>query len=258
MIFSGLSPDGRLVEIAELRDHPWMVGSQFHPEFKSRPGKPHPLFDGLVRAAIEFSPEQAAFLEKLNPFFWERHVESSVPGELLSAETFFLGSLKGIGKVYLHAVVDTFGSYAFGFLHVSKQPEAAVAVLHNDVLPFYRDLDLPVKAVLTDNGREFCGTERHPYELYLDLNGIEHRRTKVKSPKTNGFVERFNGSVLDEFFSVKMRETLYKTVEALQTDLEAWLVHYDTERPHLGCRNQGRRPVENVMSFVSQEGSVDT
>ena len=74
--------------------------------------------------AIEITPEQAAFLEKLNPCFRERHVESSAPGELLSADTFFVGSLKGVGKVYLHAVVDTFGSYAFGFLHVSKQPEA--------------------------------------------------------------------------------------------------------------------------------------
>ena len=51
MIFSGLSPDRRLVEIAELRDHPYMVGSQFHPEFKSRPNKPHPLFFGFVNAA---------------------------------------------------------------------------------------------------------------------------------------------------------------------------------------------------------------
>ena len=142
----------------------------------------------------------------------------------------------------------------WSFLHVSKQPEAAVAVLHNDVLPFYRNLDLPVKAVLTDNGREFCGTDRHPYELYLDLNGIEHRRTKVKTPKTNGFVERFNGTVLDEFFRVNMRETFYETVEALQADLDTWLNHYNTERPHLGYRNQGRRPIETVMSFVSQEG----
>jgi len=93
--------------------------------------------------ALEITSEQAAFLEKLNPCFRERHVESSAPGELLSADTFFVGNLKGVGKVYLHAVVDTFGSYAFGFLHVSKQPEAAVAVLHNDVLPFYRHLDLP-------------------------------------------------------------------------------------------------------------------
>ena len=203
---------------------------------------------------LELSAEQTAFLEKRNPCFRERHVESAAPGDLLSADTFFVGTLKGVGKVYLHAVVDTYGSYAFGFLHVSKQPEAAVAVLHNDVLPFYRERGLAVKAVLTDNGREFCGTERHVYELYLDLNGIEHRRTKVRTPKTNGFAERFNGTVLDEFFRVKMRENFYESVEALQVDLDAWLQHYNTERPHLGYRNQGRRPIETINQFVSQEG----
>src|SRR3712207_2104084 len=149
---------------------------------------------------IELTAEQAAFLERLNPCFKERHVESERPGQLLSADTFMVGTLKGIGRVYLHAVVDTFGSYAFGFLHIAKQPEAAVAVLHNEVLPFYRDLGLGVGAVLTDNGREFCGTERHPYELYLALNDVEHRRTRVGTPHTNGFVERFNGTVLEEFF----------------------------------------------------------
>jgi CTP synthase len=51
MVFSGVSPDGRLVEIAEIRDHPFMIGSQFHPEFLSRPMRPHPLFVGFVRAA---------------------------------------------------------------------------------------------------------------------------------------------------------------------------------------------------------------
>ncbi len=50
-VVSGHSPDGRLVEIIELRDHPWFVASQFHPEFKSRPTRPHPLFSGLVAAA---------------------------------------------------------------------------------------------------------------------------------------------------------------------------------------------------------------
>jgi len=60
MVFSGLSPDKRLVEIVELQDHPWMVGCQFHPEFKSRPGKPHPLFDGFVRAALELAGGQQA------------------------------------------------------------------------------------------------------------------------------------------------------------------------------------------------------
>lgn len=203
---------------------------------------------------IALSPEQVAFLEKLNPCFRERHVESGRPGELLSADTLMVGTLKGIGRVYLHAVVDTHGSYAFGFLHVSKQPEAAVAVLHNEVLPFYARLGLPVSAVLTDNGREFCGTERHPYELYLALNDIEHRKTRVRTPRTNGFVERFNGTVLEEFFRPAMHQKLFESVEALQADLDAWLHHYNHERPHLGYRNQGRRPWETVEQFVRQGG----
>ncbi len=141
---------------------------------------------------IALTAEQVALIEKNNPCFRERHVESSRPGELLAQDTFYVGRLKGVGKVYLHVIVDTYGSYAFGFLHTTKQPEAAVAVLHNDALPFYAERAIPVQAVLTDNGREFCGTDTHPFELYLQLNDIEHRLTRVRRPQTNGFVERFN------------------------------------------------------------------
>ncbi len=126
--------------------------------------------------------------------------------------------------------------------------------MHNDVLPFYAKLGLPVKAILTDNGREFCGTERHPYALYLALNDIEHRKTRVGTPHTNGFVERFNGTVLEEVFKPRLRETFYHGVEALQADLDAWLIRDNRERPHLGYRNQGRRPWETVELFVSQGG----
>jgi transposase InsO family protein len=72
-----------------------------------------------AETAIEITSEQAAFLEKMNPCFRERHVESGAPGEILSADTFFVGSLKGVGKVCLHAVVDTCGSYAFGLPRTS-------------------------------------------------------------------------------------------------------------------------------------------
>ena len=198
---------------------------------------------------IELTKEQIAFIEKQNPAFKERHIESSRPGELLSQDTFYVGHLKGVGKVYLHAVVDTYGSLAFGFLHTSKQPEAAVALLHNDVLPFYQAYGFDVKAVLTDNGTEFCGKEGHPYETYLELNDIEHRRTKVRSPQTNGFVERFNRTVLDECFRVKFRTTMYDSVQSLQKDLDEWLVFYNTKRPHLGYRNNGKTPIETVMAF---------
>ena len=154
--------------------------------------------------------------------------------------------------MYLHAVVDTYGSYAFGFLHTSSQPEAAVAVLRSDVLPFYEAHGLRVEAVLTDNGTEFCGVADHPYETYLELNDIEHRRTKARNPQTNGFVERFNRTVLEEFFRVKFRERFYESVEALQKDLDAWLAFYNRERPHLGYRTHGPTPYETRLLLANQ------
>jgi len=53
VVFSGLSPDGKLVEIAEIADHPFMLGTQFHPEFLSRPNRPHPLFTAFLKAACD-------------------------------------------------------------------------------------------------------------------------------------------------------------------------------------------------------------
>jgi transposase InsO family protein len=208
------------------------------------------LEEQVLEKAIELTPEQVMLIEKANPCYRERHIESNRPGEVLTQDTFYVGQLKGVGKVYLHAVVDTYGSYAFGFLHTSKQPAAAVAVLHNDALPFYQERDLKVEAIITDNGREFCGKDTHPYELYLELNDIEHRRTKVRHPQTNGFVERFNKTVLDEFFRTAFRTRLYESVGVLQEDLDAWLLHYNTERTHQGYRNMGRRPIDTINLFL--------
>lgn len=177
-------------------------------------------------------------------------MESSRPGELLAQDTFFVGHLKGVGKVWLQAVVDTFGSFGFAYLHTGKLPEHAVAVLHNEVLPKYEAWDLEVGAVLTDNGREYCGKETHPYELYLALNEIAHKKTRVNRPQTNGFVERFNRTLLDEFFRKAFREKFYDSVEKLQKDLDGYLKFYNTERPHQGYRNMGKRPVETMEKFI--------
>ena len=208
------------------------------------------LEEQALNQQIELTPELIAAIEKANPAFAERHVESTRPGELLCQDTFYVGSFKGVGKVYLHTVVDTYGSYAFGVLGTSKQPEWAVSVLYNDALPFYQEHQLPVGAVLTDNGKEFCGTETHPYELFLAFSDIEHRRTRVRTPRTNGFVERFHRTVLDEFFRVKLRTTFYETLDALQEDLDAWLQYYNRERPHQGYRNRGQRPYDTVTQYL--------
>ena len=176
---------------------------------------------------IELTPEQVAAIEKANPCLKERHVESSAPGQLLCQDTFHVGTFKGVGKL----------------------PEHAVVILHNEVLPQYEDWGLEVAAILTDNGREYCGTDSPPYELYLSLNDIEHRKTQVRRPQTNGFVERFNRTVLDEFLRQACRTKIYTSVAALQKDLDVWLKYYNTERPHKGYRNMGKRPIDTVNQF---------
>ena len=195
--------------------------------------------------------EQIAFTEKANPNFRERHTVPHRPGELLCQDTFFVGFLKGVGEVYMHSVVDTFSSYAFGFLHAAKQAEAAVALLHNDVLPFYKRRKLTVSAILTDNNREFHGGKEHPYQQYLKRKGIEHRHSQGKRVLINGFTERFRQTVIDEFYRIELREQGYRTLEALQNDLDKWLLHYNRERPHLGYRNNGEPPYERVRRFIS-------
>jgi transposase InsO family protein len=198
----------------------------------------------------KLSKEQIEFLEQQNPAFRERHRESIRPGEILAQYIVYVGKIIGTGKVYLHTVVDTYSSYAFGFLHSSKKPEAAVAILHNDVLPFYGELGLGVEVITTNRGREFCGVDTHPYELYLELNDIEHRCVKRKRTRTNGFVERFRGIVLSEFFGDALRHKFYRSLEQLQRDLDDWLEEYNTERPHFGYRNMGTCPKETIRSYL--------
>jgi transposase InsO family protein len=200
------------------------------------------LEEQLATEPSELCAEQMSPLENANPCLRERHVESSRPGALRAQDTFFVGTFKGVGKIYLPTVVDPYGSYAFGLLHTRKVPQAAVAVRHNDVLPFYRARTIPVDKVLTDNGREFCGTDSHPFELYLALNDLTHQRTTVRHPHTNGFVERFHRTAKEECFEVALRETCYEAVRPLQADWDRWLTHYNTERPTWATATRASAP----------------
>lgn len=200
---------------------------------------------------IVLTEEQVALLERVSPEFRSRHVESSRPGELLNQDTFYWGTLKGVGKVYVQVVVDVFCSLAFAKVYNSKMPVTACDLLYERVLPFYDALGVSVGAVLTDNGREFCGVpERHPYELFTNLEGIEHRTTKVRSPRTNGFVERMNRTLLDECFRVKGRETWYTSTDEIQRDLDQFIEYYNLRRTHQGYRLNGRTPAQALREAL--------
>jgi transposase InsO family protein len=120
-----------------------------------------------------------------------------------------------------------------------------VQLLNNDVLPTFEQHGATVEAVLSDNGREFCGREdQHPYELFLQLEGIEHKRTRVSRPQSNDIVERLHRTLLDEHFRVEGRKTWFETIEDMQVALDAYLVVYNTKRPHQGRGMNGRTPAK--------------
>jgi transposase len=181
----------------------------------------------------------------------EQHVEAPIPGFLLCQDTYFVGTIKGVGKIYQQSVVDANCSLGFGKLYLSKVPMTAVDVLHDRVLPFYDDHGVTIEHLLTDNGRETCGKPlSHPYELYLAIQQIEHRRTRIGSPETNGFCERFHRTVKEEFYSVAFRRTFYESVDQLQRDLDTYLDFYNRERAHQGYRTKGRTPYQAFLDGI--------
>jgi transposase InsO family protein len=203
---------------------------------------------------IVLSEEQMRLLERHSVDYRLRHVESSRPGELLNQDTFYWGSLKGVGKVYVQVIVDVFCSLAFAKVYTSKMPITACDLLYDRVLPFYEELGVEVGAVLTDNGREYCGRpDSHPYELLLAMDGIEHRTTKIRSPRTNGFVERMNRTLLDECFRVSGRTTWYLEADEIQRDLDRFLAYYNLERSHQGYRLKGRTPAQALREALGIE-----
>ena len=102
--------------------------------------------------------------------------------------------------------------------------------------------------ILTDRSTEFCGRpEAHDYQLYLALNDIEHTKTKVRHPQTNGICERFHKTILQEFYQVAFRRKIYRAIEELQRDLDDWLHNYNYERTHQGKMCCGRTPMQTLI-----------
>jgi transposase InsO family protein len=171
-------------------------------------------------------------------------IETAHPGYLGSQDTFYVGNMKGVGRIYQQTFVDTYAKVAFAKLYTTKTPIAAADLLNDRVLPFYQEHEVPLLRVLTDRGTEYCGkVEQHDYQLYLAVNDIDHTRTKAQSPQTNGICERFHKTILNEFYQVAFRKKIYATLEELQADLDAWITSYNHERTHQGKMCCGRTPM---------------
>lgn len=184
-------------------------------------------------------------------------IETAHPGYLGSQDTFYVGTLKGVGRIYQQTFVDTYSKVAQAKLYTTKTPITAADLLNDRVLPFFDDHGAPMLRMLTDRGTEYCGRlETHDYELFLGVNDIEHTKTKVKHPQTNGICERFHKTILQEFYQVTFRKKLYRTLDELQIDLDEWIHKYNNERTHEGKICCGRTPMQTFldgMKIVSEK-----
>lgn len=187
----------------------------------------------------------------------DRHIQVNGPGELVGIDLFYIGTLKGIGRIYQFTGVDCYSSFGFAGIYSSKTADNAVDFVQQHVLGYAGSR--PIRRVLTDNGKEFTThweNASHRFTDTLNDEGIRHTTTKVKHPWTNGHVERFQQTVLREFYQRVLQERRYKTIEALHADLDEYLRHYNFERPHQGRRTQGRSPSELFFEPTNQRALV--
>jgi len=176
-----------------------------------------------------------------------RHIHAEEPGDLVGLDTFYVGCLKGVGRIYQMTACDTATSFGWAKLYTDKSAASAIDFLKMILASSH---GVPVKAVLTDNGKEFTthwDGRCHDFEAFRIWLGIGHHYTRVKHPWTNGFTERLNRTILEKFLQIALRKTRYYSLDKLQRDLDRFMIHYNFERPHQGYRLKGATPAEHFL-----------
>ena len=179
-------------------------------------------------------------------------IETEHPGYLGSQDTYYVGNIKGVGRIYQQTFIDTYSRVAFAKLYETKHAITSADVLNDRVLPFFEEHQIPLLRILTDRGTEYKGKpEHHEYELYLAIEDIEHSKTQVRHPQTNGSCERLHRTMQEEFYAVAFRKKLYDSLAALQHDLDQWMDYYNNQRSHSGKYCFGKTPMETFNESVT-------
>ena len=200
--------------------------------------------DGLVLTEGQVVALEKAKAEK------EEHGEfvSEHPGYCGAQDSFYVGNMKGVGRIYQQTFIDTYSKVAKAKLYDRKNALVAADMMNDQVIPFFMQHEVPLVRMLTDRGTEYCGNpEHHEYELYLTIEDVEHTRTRARRPQTNGICERFHKTILNEFYRTAFRKFVYTSIAQLQRDLDAWLKEYNEERCHQGKWCYGKTPMQTFL-----------
>jgi len=215
----------------------------------------------VAQEGVILTEEQVKALEKAKEEKQAHgEIETEHPGYLLGQDTYYVGTIKGVGRIYQQTVIDTYTRVAFVKLYDRKNALVAAEVLNDAVIPWFDDQDVRVLRILTDRGTEYSGrVENHEYELYLAIEDIDHTRTKAKSPQTNGICERFHQTIQNEFYSVAFRKKIYCSVAEPQEDVNKWIAEYNEERPHSGKYCYGKTPMQTFIEskHLAKEKMLD-
>lgn len=197
-------------------------------------------------------------------------IETEHPGYLGAQDTFYVGTIKGVGRIYQQTFIDTYTRVSFAKLYDRKNALVAADLLNDRVVPFFDEQGIPLLRVLTDRGTEYCGNrEHHEYQLYLAVEDIDHTKTKARSPQTNGICERLHKTMLEEFYQIAFRKKIYSSIDELQADLDDWMRYYNHERAHSGRYCYGKTPFatfeqsihlakEKMIGFRSNDFALQT
>lgn len=180
----------------------------------------------------------------------ETHIEAYYPGYLFCQDTFYVGTIKGLGRIYQQAGVDAYSSFGFAKVYTNKKADSAKDFVKTRVIPGYGMFHIPLDRILTDNGKEYTThweNGKHDYETFLAKSGIRHTRIKPRCPKSNGMVERFNRTLLEEFYQIAMLKKVYTSLGELQGDLDKFIYYYNFKRTNQGYRLKGKIPYQKFL-----------
>jgi len=178
-----------------------------------------------------------------------RHVQAETPGELVCIDTFYIGNLKGVGKMWQLTACDAASSYAMAKVVPANNATEAAQFLRDVVAVELNEAGWKLWRVLTDGGSEFKGAFD---EMCRQLN-VRHTRTQPRHAWTNGFVERLQGTILHEHWRIAFRRRYFRRRHQLQVSLDSFVDFYNFERPHQGYRTKGRTPAEIFWGAVREQ-----
>jgi len=173
-------------------------------------------------------------------------IDTYYSGYLISVDTFYVCTLKGIGRIYQFSAIDTYSSFGCAYLYTDKSVKSSVDFI-SKTINIFKSMGIYVERILSDNGKEYTTHWEggyHAFEEYLKSKNIKHSYTKVRHPWVSGFVERFQRTILEEFYQTTLLKKTYYSLEELQNDLDNYLYFYNFQRTHQGYRTRGSKPCE--------------